>query len=130
MKFENQSEREKFWQPHAEKEKIMEEYEYAKKYIEEASGLKLSNIELVGLRNIAEEFMKEMVKNEIGKVSGHNRLVPYEEIPARFFWKFYGIRQDEFNSLFPTDKDEKGDPITKESTKKYFQKLQEERHLI
>ena len=129
MKFENQSEK-KFWKPYAEKEKIMKEYEDAKENIEKFSGLKLSNIELVGLKKITGDFMKKMVNDKIRGISGENRLVPYEEIPARFFWEFYGIRQDEFNSLFPADEDGKGHSTVKESTKKYFQKLQEERHLI
>ena len=131
----SREEREKRFSPSAEREKILEEFEYQKKYIEEITGLTLSNLEAVGLRKITEEVMQQMAQERIEGVSGHTIASPVEEIPARFFLEFYDIPAGQFWKLFPS-KLKSGDIVDKESfkptelTKEFFRREQEKKHLI
>jgi hypothetical protein len=113
---------EKIFSSYAEKDKILEKFKDEKRAIEEMTGLKLSNIEAVGLRKITEEVMKQMSDEAVGGINGHTMVAPFEEIPARFFQKFFDIDIDTYINL-PRD----GSGDFDEVTKQWFKREQEKR---
>jgi hypothetical protein len=115
--------REKQWKPFAETEKILQEFQEAKISIEEMTGLSLSNIELVGLRKITENFMKELVEQKIA--GAKETMLPADEIPARFFLEFYDMDPGTYIEL---TSNESGN--FNELEKEWFRIEQERRHLI
>lgn len=90
------------------------------------TGLTLSNIEAVGLRNITEKYMDEFVRNEIAGTQDYDRTVPFEEIPERFFYEFYDMEPGTYDKVFRRD----GHGTLAEETKEWFRREQERRHLI
>lgn len=93
--------------------------------MEEAYGIKLSNIELVGLKKITKKVMKDYYRS---KDSGgaYDEIVPKLEIEERFLRAFYDMTVNDFYQFFRDENNE----ISKDKIKTYFRKKQEEQHLI
>ena len=87
------------------------EFAIAKETIESTLGIKLTNIELVGLRKIVKEVLEEAKKIN-PSLNKHSRSLvwPMSEIPIRFYYVFYGIT-DKLTNIFPPQKDKMGSEI-------------------
>jgi len=107
------------------KKGITETFEENKEFIEKNCGITLSNIELVGLRKITEEVLKEFYKQEKdANPEGPESLSwidPNKEIPGRFFLEFYDLYMEDVDRLM----EENSDEIFKE----YFRRKQTSLHL-
>ncbi|MDO8668440.1 MAG: hypothetical protein Q7K35_05130 [bacterium] len=117
------------------KEGILKEFKIAREFIEENCGIKLTNIELVGLRHITEEVVKQFVIDEVEHVGERERFIPPEEINARFLLEYYGVNNEilkswgyELNidqpSKYNLELGDKDNRIKKE----WFRKKQQELH--
>lgn len=118
---QNNPEKEKNDEEEKIKKDIEGRYKEAIEDIETLIGLnKLSNIELVGLREITENIVRKVYqerKNQ--KSSGFNNVSNWsEEIINGFLQKFYDCN---FYDL---------EAFSKEERMKYFQKKQDEMHLL
>lgn len=121
----SRQELEKIYGPYAEKEKILEEFEYEKRMIEETTGLKLSNIEAAGLRRITQDVMRRLVEEGVEGVSGNTMVATCEEIRPRFFQEFFDV---DVRALGNLPRDESGN--FDKATREWFRIEQEKRHLI
>jgi hypothetical protein len=72
-------------------ETISEQFNTAKKCIEDQYEISLSTIELFNLRKITEKVLQEISEMIKLKSDSHSNFVPWEEIPARFLQEYYGI---------------------------------------
>ena len=110
------------------KEGVLAYFNETKDFIEESCGIKLTNIELVGLRKITEGTMEEAYRQETEKDLNPNKpeslsdIDPRKEIPARFFKEFY--------DLDPADLDRLVEENSDEIFKEYFKRKQASLHLI
>ena len=99
-----------------------------KTFIESYCGIKLTNIELAGLRIITEKVMSDVYRQEKEKDGNPEKkeslsdMLPTSEIPARFFLEFYGLYPEDIDKL----EKENGEEIFKE----YFRRRQNSLHLI
>lgn len=116
-------------QPAESQEQIEERKEITKRYnqisakLEKKLGFKLTNIELIGLRRIIEEVIREVKKGKEEKLGFMNIPMDYYgEIYSRWFPEFLDIRYDELKF------DEKGN--IDDFTKKYLKMKHEEPHLL
>lgn len=105
----------------SEKEKVLSLFNECKDSLEKMMGIKLSNIESVGLKQITQEVVRSISEDGAGFMDQVGSY--YAEIYDRFLQNFYdGIRFDEL----PTDKQGNFDDATKE----YFKMKQKEKHLL
>jgi len=118
--------KEEFLRTYESKEDILRNFNEIKESIEKKCGIRLSNIEGVGLRKIAEACVKQSVQDGIDGVSGHYMIEPQEETFIRFLYEFYNVPADQFETLFPPDENGRAT----EATREYFRKMQDERHLV
>ncbi len=86
---------------------------YAKSQVEKWLGVKLTTIELVGLRNIFQQVLKEIKKDREDNINGAIQFDAHNEVPDRFLYQFYGIvgGEDQLRKLFPPDKGKDGKMI-------------------
>ena len=86
------------------KEYISEQFQSAKDLIEGTLGVKLSIIELVGLRLITKKVMPEVYRQQkdllTNPVDSLSIMNPGQEIPARFIQEFYGIDSPNFEKFY------------------------------
>ena len=81
----------------------------AKLKIESWLGVRLTNIELAGLNNLAKQVFAEVERNERDNINGASQFEAHKEIPARFLSQFYGIQgEDQLRKFFPPEKGENG----------------------
>ncbi len=93
-------------------EVILESFKEALNFIESVSGIKLTQIELVGLRRIVEKVMKEVYEQEKEYIKSRkpypeSAIEPHMEIVGRFFWEFYEIPLSDIDKLYKTFGEEK-----------------------
>lgn len=84
-------EKEKFLRTFETKEEILRCFQQVRKTIERSCGIKLSNIEGVGLRKITEACVKQAVQDGIDEVSGPYMIEPHDEAFNRFLYHFYNV---------------------------------------
>jgi len=106
------------------KDPVQKDLNNAVLFIEEMTGLKLSNIERFYLHKIAKNIQAQTEQEKQKKVNGFTKILPYKEIPARFFYELYDLDFDKYNNLPRTDCG------FDKATQEWFKKEQEERHLI
>lgn len=118
--------KEEFLRTYESREDILRCFNGVKELIEEMCGIKLSNIEGVGLRKITEACVEKAVQDGIDGVSGPYTIEPQTETFTRFLYEFYNVPANQFQTIFPPDENGRAT----EATRKYFEKMQDERHLI
>ena len=114
--------------PNNSEEYLLEDKEFTQHYnevreaIERDLGFQLSNIELVGLKIITKEVIRQVEEERREHVSGMDRISDYfGEIFARWYPQFLGVRYDELPF--------KKGPLD-DATKEYLRRKHEEQHLI
>lgn len=107
----------------ANKEKIQSFFNETRLGLEELLGLKLTNIEFVGLKRVVEAVVNQVEQERREMTSATDRISDYYiEIYNRWFLHFYDMRYEDL----PLDNKCNID----EATKEYFRRKQAEQYLI
>ncbi len=96
---------------------------FAKMGLEEQMGIKLTNIELVGLRKIVKDAIEEAKQNNTGLKYHYSLIAPVNECQETFLRNFYGTSFDQLDKVFPKD-----DPDSKLLRWEYFKREQAKLH--
>jgi transcription termination factor NusB len=124
------------------RENELDVYKISEESIKRWTGLNLTNIEKARLMKITKDVLKQCdkEKKEVEKAKrkgdkeklralGFSKIRDYyEEVTERFFDKYYGIRGEYFEKMFPGVKNKKGKMVASPETIEYFKKLQDIAH--
>jgi len=99
---------EAFFKSSEEGDRFKTDFDRNKFTIEGLLGIKLTNIELVGLRKITKDVVVEAEINNKNTTSHWSAIFDVVEAPLRFMYQFYGIHSmGELRKAFPPDKTQK-----------------------
>ena len=107
------------------KEGVLERFNDAKDFLESTLGIKLTNIELVELRNISKSVCAQTYTEELSLISNPvdslSIINPFQEIATRFIQEFYGVSIEDVKKLL-------SEKNGRETLREYFRRRQEAEH--